>query len=192
MGEATIEALSARLDVLEARQEIQQVVGRLCRAMDRMDIEAIESCYHALDGFDDHVVFKGGAREFARWFVELSSDRYEETLHCVSPSLVEVDGDVAQVNTACMAHHLLKAPTTPIEPGGRLYRSDWIIGLRYLDRFERREGRWLIAHRKCVFDWMYHSPFEGALRLLPEPNVVWGRRDRDDASYAPVPPSPWA
>lgn len=27
------------------------------------------------------------------------------------------------------------------------------IGGRYLDRMERRDGRWAIAHRDVVFDW---------------------------------------
>jgi hypothetical protein len=190
MSEATVESLCARLDLLEARQEIQQVVGRLCRAQDRLDVEAIESCYHAPDGYDDHLVFAGTGGDFARWFVDLCRDQYEETLHFVSPSLVEIDGDVAQVNTECVAHHFAKAPPQPIEPGQRLYRSDWIVGLRYLDRFERRAGKWLIARRKCVSDWMYHCTFEGPLRVLPQPSITWGRRDRTDASYALVPPAP--
>ena len=191
MSQATIEALAARLDALEAQQEIQRVVGRLCRAQDRLDIDAITDCYH-LDGYDDHPPFKGSAREFAEWFVGACRDAFEETLHFVGPSVVEVSGDVAQVNTECVAHHLSRAPAVPVFPGDRLYRTDWVFALRYLDRFERRDGKWLIAHRKCVYDWMYHSPFEGSLRMLAEPSVVWGRRDRDDPAYAPVPPSPLA
>ena len=36
------------------------------------------------------------------------------------------------------------------------------------------------------------TPFEGSLRMLAEPSVVWGRRDGDDPAYASVPPSPLA
>ncbi|HKX78454.1 MAG TPA: nuclear transport factor 2 family protein [Novosphingobium sp.] len=191
MTASTLEDLAARIDRLESRAEIENVIGRLARAQDRMDIEAIGACYHRPDGFDDHLVFKGSGDAFARWFVEVCAP-LEETLHFVGPSVVEVDGDVAQAQTECVAHHFARLPAPSGSPAERPLRSDWIMGLRYLDRLERRGGKWLIAHRKCIYDWTYHSGFEGALRTLDDPNIVWGRRDREDGSYFPVGPSPLA
>ena len=191
MSEMTIDAVLARLHVLEAKEEVRQVIGRLCRAQDRMDIEAIAACYHP-DGYDDHLTFKGSGREFAQWFVDVTAPPFEEVMHFVGPSVVEVDGDVAQASTQCVAHHLARAENASANPLTRLYRADCIMGLRYLDRFERRNGEWLIAHRRCVFDWMYNNPFEGSIHMLPGDEIVWGRRDQKDIGYAPVGPSPIA
>ena len=186
-----IETLAARLESLEAKEEIRQVIGRLCRAQDRMDIEAIAACYHP-DGYDDHLTFKGSGRAFAEWFVGVTAPSFEEVMHFTGPSVVDVEGDVAQASTQCVAHHLSRAGEATGNPLTRLYRAECIMGLRYLDRFERRAGRWLIAHRRCVFDWMYNNPFEGSIHMLEGENIIWGRRDQADLGYAPVGPSPIA
>ncbi|MNG25643.1 hypothetical protein D3C85_1152060 [compost metagenome] len=60
-----------------------------------------------------------------------------------------------------------------------------LSGGRYLDRFEKREGRWAIAARKCVIEWT------GALDSvdMPQANLeayaATGRalRDKSDPSY---------
>jgi hypothetical protein len=173
------------VDDLLARQEIENVIGRLCRAQDRLDRQEIISCYHS-DAIDDHVMFRGSPVEFADWFVTECHRRFQETMHFVAPSLIEVDGDVAQSNTQVLAHHLLRAPEPPLEPGTRVPRSDFTMGLRYLDRFERRDGRWLIAVRKCVNDWAYHSLFEGPINGWHEEGMTAGARDRTDPSYSKV------
>lgn len=191
MEDNAIAALAARLDRLESMEAVRQVIGRLCRAQDRMDVEAIAACYHP-DGYDDHLTFKGSGREFAEWFVAVTAPPFEEVMHFVGPSVVEVDGDVAQANTQLVAHHLARAGDASGNPLTGLYRADCVMGLRYLDRFERRDGKWLIAHRRCVFDWMYNNPFEGSIHMLPGDDIIWGRRDRDDLGYAPVGPSPIA
>ena len=77
------------------------------------------SCYHP-DGFDDHNVFRGSGHEFARWVVETLS-HFEATMHFVASPYVRRDGDVAQVDTYCIAHHIGR-PTT------RATRPTWSSG----------------------------------------------------------------
>jgi hypothetical protein len=173
------------IDELLARQQIEDVVGRLCRAQDRLDREGIVSCYHP-DAVDDHVMFRGSPTEFADWFVTECDRRFEETIHFVAPSLIEVKGDVAQSNTQVLASHLIRAPELSLEPGNRVPRSDFTMGLRYLDRFERRDGKWLISTRKCVNDWAYHSLFEGSIHGWHEEGMTAGARDRSDPAYQEV------
>ncbi len=88
------------------------------------------ACYHP-DGFDDHNEFRGGPREFAAWVCEVLP-HFQATHHFVADPYIRLDGDVAQVDTYCEAHHV----------GAD---SDMVMGLRYVDRFERRDGR--VAHR---------------------------------------------
>src|SRR5688572_30353784 len=164
------------LDELVSLREIEQVILGLARATDRRDAEAIRACYHA-DAFDDHGAFQGGPAEFAAWVPQVLA-MFAATQHVLSPPRIELDGDVAHSETYCTAHHV----TPPSDPGGE---RDSVMGLRYVDRFERRlmpetehgsaptplasgdglPGRqsrrpqaWRIARRTCVWDYTYIVP----------------------------------
>jgi hypothetical protein len=162
------------LHELIARQEITDVVKRLARGTDRLDAEMIRSCYHP-DGFDDHNSFRGSPEEFAAWVCEVLP-HFTATHHFVADPLIRVYGDTAQADTYCQAHHIADD-------------NDMVLSLRYLDRFERRGGRWLIARRVCVFDWTYTVPFDPQRSFVFGPDFTVGRRDRTDPSYTPVPGS---
>jgi len=159
---------------LLAREEIRDVVKRLARGTDRLDAELIASCYHA-DGFDDHNVFRGSGTEFAQWVLDTLAV-FDATMHFVGDPHIRLDGEVAQVDTYCVAHHLSK-------PDGDGKADDMVLGLRYVDRFERREERWLIAKRVCAFDWVYRVPFAWDQRSWFAEDFTLGRRDRTDVSY---------
>ena len=60
-----------------------------------------------------------------------------------------------------------------------------LAGGRYLDRFERREGRWAIAARKAVGDW-FGKPGDTILSREGRAALNSGAcasRDRSDPSY---------
>ncbi len=58
-----------------------------------------------------------------------------------------------------------------------------VLGLRYVDRFERRDGRWLIAARVCAFDWSSTVEFDPARGFQFESTWTLGARDRTDVTY---------
>ena len=158
------------VDDLLAKEEITDVVKRLARGTDRLDEELMASCYHP-DGFDDHNSFRGSGTEFATWVCEVLP-HFDVTMHFVGPPYIRLDGDVANVDTYCVAHHIRETEGT-----------DMVLGLRYVDRFERRDGRWLIARRVCAFDWTYTVPFDPAASFRFEADFTVGRRDRTDITY---------
>jgi hypothetical protein len=153
------------------REEITDVIKRLARGTDRLDEEAMASCYHP-DGFDDHNSFRGSGSEFAAWVCRVLP-HFEATMHFIGPPLIQIVGDTAHCDTYCQAHHV----------GAD---SDMLLGLRYVDRFERRDGRWLIAKRVCAFDWTYTVPIDTANRFRFEENFTVGRRDRSDITYGTI------
>ena len=157
------------IDELLAREEIKDVIKRLARGTDRLDEELMASCYHP-DGFDDHNSFRGSGDDFAKWVCQVLP-HFEATHHFIADPYIEIAGDVANVDTYCEAHHVGTD-------------TDMILGLRYVDRFERRDGRWLIAKRVCAFDWTYTTPFDPARRFNFEPDFTVGHRDRTDITYA--------
>jgi hypothetical protein len=60
--------------------------------------------------------------------------------------------------------------------------KDLTFGGRYVDRFERREGVWKIAHRQVIFEWSRIDQVEESYALE---HFVTGQRSREDAVYQP-------
>ncbi len=177
--------MAVSVDELIARAEITDVIQSLARGTDRLDQELMASCYHP-DGYDDHNAFRGSGTEFAAWVPEALA-MFAETMHFIALPAIRLDGDVAQVDTYCVAHHI-----SPADADGNA--TDMVLGLRYVDRFEKRSGTWLIAKRVCAFDWVYNVPHnrnECALSagrdgaFFPE-DYTTGSRDRNDLSYRGV------
>ena len=165
--------MTITVDELLAREEITDVIKRLARGTDRLDEAMMASCYHP-DGFDDHNSFRGSGTEFAKWVCEVLP-HFQATMHFVGPPNIRLEGngDVAQVDTYCVAHHVGED-------------SDMVLGLRYVDRFERRGATWLIAKRVCAFDWTYTVPYDPEQRFQFGDDFTVGARDRSDITYTGV------
>jgi ketosteroid isomerase-like protein len=159
------------IDELLAKQEITELLYRYCRGIDRLDWTLVRSCYHD-DAFDDHGIFRGSPEEFVAFFTEFLG-AMTATTHTLGNILITVDGDVAGCESYILAWHRLPADgDTP---------RDLTASGRYVDRLERRNGQWKIAHRTVLFDWARFDPVGEEFDLPPE--VIFGRRDRNDLSY---------
>ena len=120
-------------DALADEMAIRRVLATYAHAIDRTDFELIAGCY-CEDAEEDRGRFKGSIPEFIEWLTKTLGEPW-----------IELDGDVAHVDTPCLGHHRLRNPA----PG----RSrDELIPCRYLDRFERRDGEWRIASRRAVYE----------------------------------------
>ena len=161
------------LEEVLAREEIRGVLMDLARGTDRLDADLIRSCYHP-DAIDDHAEYRGGPEGFADWVLAVLP-HFASTMHFLGNIRIEVEGDVAHSETYCVAHHL----TRPDDPEGE---RDMCMGLRYVDRFERREaGRWRIAQRRCVWDWSNTVSVDAKHRFGEA--YVLGCRGGEDPSY---------
>ena len=167
------------------RQAIHDCLMTYSRGVDRLDRELILSCYHE-DAIDDHGVFIGNREEFADWVDAMHSGTHLSHQHAIFNVFVDLDGDTAHTESYFMFVGLNRAGTPLAMSGGR-----------YLDRFEKRDGRWAIAARLCLRDW---APLETipepmdqskmtVVKNLPETFVELMRsgpqpaRDRSDPSY---------
>ncbi|HKS99357.1 MAG TPA: nuclear transport factor 2 family protein [Rugosimonospora sp.] len=171
---------------LKDRQEILDCLMRYSRGVDRLDRELLLSVYHE-DAVDDHGMFVGGPKEFADWVVAMHGSTHLSHQHCLFNHSCDLDGDVAHTETYYMFAGMNRVGAPLSMSGGR-----------YLDRFERRDGRWAIAARVCVRDWapLETQPDPGdpstmtAIRgSLPPAVIEFMRtgplptRDRADPSY---------
>lgn len=161
-----------RLQALVDRQDILDCVTRYCRAVDRFDREMLLSVYHE-DAIDDHGSFVGGREGFADWALAYHREHQLSHHHMIFNHSVELDGDQAHAETYWLFF------------GENRVKPDTLAVGRYLDRFEKRNGRWAIAERVCVSESVNRID---AVNLPPEFRAVQmgnarSSRDRDDVSY---------
>lgn len=133
-----------QLGLLLAERAIARVLCTYSRAADRYDLDLMRSCYWP-DATDDHGSFIGDIDGFIE-FVGPALQRFERTNHFLGNMLIDVDlaKDEARAETYAVAYHRFHADGQ---------ETDMVAGLRYVDRFERRDGEWRIAKRVCAFEW---------------------------------------
>ena len=125
--------LERRVNELEDREAIRQTIYTYARGTDRCHRELIESAYHH-DAWDDHGSFSGD-RSTVVDTISANGSGAINSQHLIGNMLIELHGDMARVETyfqACQTRTLDGRDFTRIRAG------------RYLDRFEKREGRWRI------------------------------------------------
>lgn len=135
------DALRSLLD----REAIRQCLATLARGEDRRDAALICSAYWP-DSVTDYGVFRGDFDAYLAWVVP-GADAITDTQHVLGQSFIELDGDTARAETHVISYHRVDYGA---EAGGE---RDTVIGGRYLDSLERREGVWRIASRTMLYDW---------------------------------------
>lgn len=131
-----------------SREAIRDCLMRYARAIDRMDRPLLESVYWP-EATDDHGSFSGTAAEFIDWVFPVLA-AMEQTSHRLANILIELDGDDARTETYFDAYH--RVPGTHGKP------CDLVVGGRYVDWFQCRDGDWRIRRRVVIYDWMREYP----------------------------------
>ena len=160
-----------QLQELRDKEAIQAVLRRFARGIDRMDWDLVRSCYHP-GAVDEHGVFSGPVEEFLPW-ASAGMATMRGSAHYIKNALIDVQGDVAYSEAYCLAYYRV-----PSRNGGD---TDHILGLRYNDRFERRQGEWRIAHRKLAWEWSRIDPVGRTWNFRP--TFIQGLRDANDPVY---------
>jgi hypothetical protein len=85
--------------------------------------------------------------------------RLVATQHHIGNVLITVEGENAYSESYWIAYHRIPAQAGGAGiVAGRGEATDFFVGGRYLDRFERRAGSWKIARRVGVHDWQRYEP----------------------------------
>lgn len=169
------------------RRAIDDLLARYTRGVDRLDRELLASVYHE-DALDDHGCFVGTREEFIDYVLAMHTEHHHATMHFAGSTTVEIDGATAHAETYYLFCSMNKR--------GQPFT---MVGGRYLDRMEKRDGEWRILHRKCLTDWVAPSINERAAAKTPEgranflhmaehewaatKNGAWPSRDRSDPRY---------
>lgn len=147
--------LIGQLRELLDKQAITELVMAYANAADRHDHARMRQLYHE-DAIDDHGHFaKGPAMEFIDKLPEIQK-AMAILHHNVTTVNLKLAGERAEGEIYILAFH------QAIAPDGRLY--DVLIGGRYFDKYEKRDGVWKFSHRAIVADWAYPAD-PSAVRL---------------------------
>ena len=155
------------LEELEARTAIEDCLNRFARAVDRQDWALARTLYHD-DGFDDHGFFKGPPDAFLAHIAKMHQVQ-QHSMHFNTNVLVEFQAkDRAFVETYVLVLQ-------------RFADRRVTASARYLDRFEKRNGEWRVAHRTLVFGDMVSEPMAEPPRFPAEFTVQ--KHGMDDPLY---------
>jgi hypothetical protein len=161
---------SARqLQELVDRQAIQDLLSAYFNASDRHDHEKMRQLYHE-DALDEHgAFFQGLAMDFVDKLPEIQAPM-EILHHNMTTANIKLDGDYAEGEIYVLAFHKVKTDEGPF---------DLLIGGRYFDKYEKRQGTWKFSHKSVVVDWatvqqpsgvdLEHPMLQGSLVGKPGP-----------------------
>lgn len=176
---------------LVARRDVMAVLTRYCTALDRADLAMMERVYWP-DGGDRHGIYVGDAKSFIPFIIDGIQVWFEVATHCIANVDIVVDGERAASESYLLSVCRVRQPQAgeifgpdylarygdgALEPGRHLF----MMGGRYLDRFERRGGEWRILERQVVLDWSDNWPSteisdQGMFATL-KPRGSYGRAD---------------
>ncbi len=141
---AMTEPADAALHDALARAEIHDLCMAYARGVDRADRALLASIFS-----DDSVVVSGAVNDSGAEFAAKICDFVEGALtmcfHSVANEWIDVRGDEALGEHYAIAHMVMNG-------------QDVTTGGRYIDRYVKRGGRWLIRSRTFVCDWNTSHP----------------------------------
>jgi ketosteroid isomerase-like protein len=137
--------MDPRLQEMLDQHQIRTLLAEYCHACDRGDAELMASLYTGDDSFDDHGHVKASGPEYARVMTGLVLERTTAASHILGQSLINVDGDQASAETTFVAFFRIAGGE------GEPDRLNQLMG-RFVDQFQRIDGKWKIHRRVCVRD----------------------------------------
>jgi uncharacterized protein (TIGR02246 family) len=153
------------LTELSDRAELRSLVEAYARGADRREPAAISALFTE-DGTlvifrevdpSTPAMVRTGRDEIADAMNSLN--RWEVTTHFVGQQSLHIDGDSASGETYCLAHHLFH------HEGERYNR---VMSIRYLDRYTRTDGGWLISERHLMEDWVEYRAVNESMRSVTD------------------------
>jgi len=164
----------ASLDEVRDRLAIHDCIARQAMANDLLDAELWKSAFWP-DATESHGWYEGEVYPFVDETIPMLQAQMRATWHQVGLPFVTLEGDQARAVTCFFAYCRMR-------PGADGAETDLLSGGRYIDRLEKRGGRWRIARRVSKGDWVRTDPasFEWGRPTLNGYIPRMGMWDADD------------
>ncbi|CAG9170102.1 nuclear transport factor 2 family protein [Cupriavidus pampae] len=168
-----------------SRLQIQDLMFRWCRAVDRLDRQGMLDIFWP-GAIDSHGPYIGPAEGLVEWIL-VRHRPIATSSHFIGNMLIEfASDDVALVETYVRTIQQYPkeatqqlAQLTGGAAGDESTPMDMFTSSRYLDHMERREGEWRVAHRDLIQDWKQIVDVKYRA-LVPAEGWIIGRRDGED------------
>ena len=141
--QSTQRSFEERLERLEARFAIMDLVSEYCAAIDSRDLERFVDCFTA-DAVVRHQdgVMRLSGREAIREYYAARFRSYGVTFHYPHSHTIVIEGSDS-------AYGVVTAHAEMALDG-----AGWIAAFRYTDQYRREDGRWRFAARELAC-WYY-------------------------------------
>ena len=164
---------ATRLDALEARAKITEVLHAYARGNDRADEALLRSCFWP-ESTHHHGGFNGTSSDFIGFAFRIINGLLYAAHH-ISNVSIEVRGNRAFSECYYFAHHRRPAREGHAE-------EDAFFEGRYIDRHERRGDEWRIIQRRGLSD--YSTVVPATTPFASWPAGQHSLRAPDDDYYA--------
>jgi len=158
-GDSTdMQVLLRRIDRIESRHQIAELVGNYARACDEHDIETLAAIFTEDGEIDSpsHLLEAKGRKGIRETFLA----RYKirgPSYHWTHDHKLAFDDDDENHATGVVLGHAETCPNGTVS----------IAAMRYADDYRRLEGRWLFARRTLTF--LYYVPVTEYATVLATP-----------------------
>ena len=166
-------ATEALLQEILDEFQLRKLVHCYCRAVDRGDLATLRELYHH-DAGDAHGAFSTGSVD--DFLGELAAARpYIRSMqHHITTVNFAISGDSAEGEIYTIAIHTLAGSGRDV---------DLVVGGRYLDKYEKRDGTWKFIERTIVTDSAHvNDPSVVDLSHPITRDTLKGSPDADDPS----------
>lgn len=150
-------SVEKRLQAIEDRQELWDLISRYCNAVDDRDIDTIISLFTP-DGSMGHAdgATEGSGPDGIREYYESKLVHFEHCYHYAHNQLVEF-------TSTDRARGVVNAHAEMVIDGEAI-----LAALRYYDEYQRVDGRWRFQQRRSRF--YYTMPIAELATGLAQPN----------------------
>jgi len=153
-----------------ARAEIHDLCMAYARGVDRADRDLLAAIFS-----EDSTVISGAVNgsgaEFADKICAFVESQLDLCFHSVANEWIEVHGEEAIGEHYAIAHMIMNG-------------QDVMTGGRYIDRYVRRGGKWLIRSRTFIADWNTSHATTLQRGGFYEALTTWGCFGKADPVYA--------
>jgi len=136
-----IDIFNARLQAVEDQLSINQTIARYCRALDWLDESLLRTCY-TNDADIDYGFYKGDVSGFYPVVMQIERATLHRS-HFLSNVAIQLRDDFAEVECYGIATSTFDNAVLNV------------FGGRYLNRFQRVDGDWLICKSNYILDYCY-------------------------------------
>lgn len=153
---------------------LRKLVHAYCRAVDRGDFETLRSLYHD-DAEDGHGSFSSGSVDTFLRTLAATRPHIRSMQHHITTTNFAISGDIAEGEIYSIATHSFATGNGDTEV---------VVGGRYLDKYERRDGTWKFTTRCIVTDWAHvNDPSTVDVSHPITRDTPQGRPGADDPSH---------